>query len=595
MKWMRSFAWGRLGATLSELKRRHVFRVAVPYAAVSWVVLEVSSALFPPLGIPDWPLSLLAILLILGFPVAMVLAWAYDITPDGVQRTTSVSAAGQALPMAVRDPAGPVLPLPQMVGVSASSERSHVAIAALPFADGSPDGGYQFLGDGIADELINGLAQRSALRVVARTSSFSFRGGTTDVREIARRLAVDFVIEGSIRVTDERLRINARLVDAATGYAHWSGSYERSLSDVLALQEEIAQAVVRALPPLLDAVPYTGHMLESGTSDVEAWTLYLRGRELWNERTPAALRSGITLFEQTIARDPGFAHAHAGLADSFAILVDYGILAPGLALPLARSAADRAVQLAPDLAEAQTSRALVRQLDGDADGAADGFRHALTLNPAYSVARQRHALLLAWTGDYAEARSEIDVAREHDPLAPIIATSGAWIDYYASDYDDAVSRLRNVLDEHPSFTAARVPLALALIQLGRAAEAVTALEAHLAETERTAASVALHAHALARAGRREEAGARLASLRRLARRRYVSPYHLAVACTGLEMYEDALVLLRQAVDEHAPQLIPLSREPLFSPLHGLQQFDEMLRSPSTARTRPQLFLASTGS
>jgi adenylate cyclase len=587
---VRTFATGRLGGTLRELKRRHVFRVAVAYAAVSWMVLEVSSALFPPLGIPDWTLSLLAMLLILGFPMAMVLAWAYDITPDGVQRTGSVAAAARvapggavhAAPAAAARLQEPAPPLPVPAGEFAPAERSHVAIAALPFADGSPDGGYQFLGDGIADELINGLAQRSALRVVARTSSFSFRGGATDVREIARRLDVDYVIEGSIRVTDERLRINARLVDAATGYAHWSGSYERRLGDVLALQEELAQAVVRALPPPLDIAAYTGHVLARGTSNVEAWTLYLRGRELWNERTPTALRAGITLFEQAIARDPGFAHAHAGLADSFAILVDYGILAPGLALPLARSAADRAVQLGPGLAEAQTSRALVRQLDGDADGAADGFRHALTLNPAYSVARQRRALLLAWTGHYAEARSEIDRAREHDPLAPVIATSDAWIDYYACDYDHAVSTLRHVLDEHPSFTAARVPLALALIQLGRGAEAVDALEAHLAEAERTAASVALHAHALARAGRRDEARARLASLRRLARRRYVSPYHLAVACTGLGLTDDALLLLRQAVEQRAPQLILLRREPLFSPLRGLQQFDELLRSLSPA-------------
>jgi adenylate cyclase len=552
------------GATLSgflrELRRRHVFRVAIAYGAVSWMVLEVASATFPPLGIPAWPLSLLAMLIILGFPVAIVLAWAFDITPAGVQRTPP-SAAGER-----SDDQEPC--------VTVSTRRP--SIAALPFADVSEERRFQFLGDGIADELINTLARRPELRVVARTSSFSFRDGSADVREIAARLDVGYVIEGSIRMTGDRLRINAQLVDAASGFALWSGTYDRAVGDLLTVQDDVARAVTRALPAPVAGEQDEAEILVDTTEDVEAYTHHLRGRLLWMERTPASLRSSTVHFEQAILRDPSFAHAHAGLADSLGILVDYGVADPAVTLPVARQSADRALRLGPHLAEVHAADALVRQLEGDWEGARQAFSHACALNPALSPARQRLALIYAWQGEPGEARRQIALAAERDPLSPLIATSRAWVEYYARSMDAALACVEEVLDEHPRFTHARVPLAMTLLQLGRPSEAAAAIDLYLATAERTPATVALHVHALAAAGDATAAEARMTALQRLARRRYVPAYHLAVACVGVGRYDDALRSLEQAVARREPQLIQLEREPLFDALRTEPAFSDVL-------------------
>jgi adenylate cyclase len=560
MKLIRS-SIAELGGLLTELRRRHVFRVALAYGAVSWIVLEVSSATFPPLGIPEWALSFLAMLLILGFPVAMVLAWAYDITPDGVQRARPGAAQRAGSPDGV-----PV-------------------VAALPFADVSPDGGYQFLGDGMADELIGILARHGGVRVVGRTSSFSFRGGTADVQTIAERLNVSHVVEGSVRVAGDRVRIHAQLIDAATGFAVWSDRYDAPVSDLIAAQAEFARAVVNALPTPAARSGSVSAEARRGTLDVQAYTHYLRGRELWNQRSPSALRSAVGQFDLALERDPLFAHALAGRADSYAILMEYGVIDPAAALPAARAAAARALHLGPDVAEAHASAALVQQITGDVAGAEAGFRRAIALGPAHSTSRQRLALLLAWTDRFADARQQVTAARDLDPLSPVMEMSRGWIEYYAGDFTTAAALLEHVAAAYPAFTAARVPLALALLQLGRPADAAAALEVHLRVSERTVAVVALHAHALARAGRTAEAGARLAALRRLARRRYVPQYHLAVACVGLGLYDDALEALGAAVDARAPQLVYLPAEHLFAPLRDRPAFADLVDRvrPSASR------------
>jgi TolB-like protein/Flp pilus assembly protein TadD len=544
---------GRLPDMLRELKRRHVFRVALGYAAASWMVLEVSAAVFPLLDIPEWTLRLLAVLLLLGFPMALVLAWAYDITPTGVQRTPPLRA---------------------------ESDEDDTSIAALPFVDRSAGGGYQYLGDGITDELIMGLARVPGLRVVARTSSFAVRTQTADVREIGVRLNVRYVVEGSLGVEGDRLRIHVQLVDTRTGFARWAETYDRVLADLFAAQEEVARAVVHALPhdvcPAadLDRAP----VLAISTSDVAAYTSYLRGRALWNERTPASLRQAIRYFEDATARDPDFAHAHAGIADSYAILADYAILSPAESLPQARAAAARALALAPGLAETQTSAALVLQLDGDWAGAETGLRRALERSAGYAVARQRLALLLAWSGRIDESRREIETAARFDPVAPVIAVSRGWIEYYAKAYDNAAVTLQRVIADHPHFPPAYVPLGLALLKLGRTEQAVAALGTHVSLTGRTVAGTALYAYALGRAGRADEAAAELHTLQRIAHTAWVSPYYLAVAALGGDDLEQAMRLLARAATERVPQMIYVAREPLLDPLRRMAGFRELMRS-----------------
>lgn len=553
----------QLSGLAGELKRRHVFRVALAYGAVAWVVLEVSSATFSPLGIPPWAHSLLAMLLILGFPVAMVLAWAYDITSAGVERTRDTTR---------RSPR----PAARTVARHAAEDTAPLAIAALPFADLSPDGDYDFLADGIADELINGLARQHGLRVAGRTSSFSFGNRVPDVQRVGDQLGVEYVVEGSVRVAAGRLRVTAQLVETATGFAVWSGSYDRLVDDLLVVQEEVARSVLAALPAMLHGAETPAPLLRR-TPDIQAYTEYLRGRQIWNERAPAALEQAIGHFRSAIREDSHFASAHAGMADCLGILVDYGVIAPTPALQQAAAAAQRALSLDPDAPEGYAADALIRQLSGDWAGAERGFSAALALDPAYVPAAQRLALLLAWLGRAEDATATIDAAGQVDPLSPVVAMSRGWVLYFAGQHAGAVAELTQLVDAYPDFAAAQVPLAQALLQLDRAADAVATLEVHLRTAVRTPGAVALHACALARAGDLAMAARRLTVLRRLARRRYVSPYHLAVAETGMGRHDEAMAMLEQARAQRVPQLVYLAAEPLFDPLRSDPRFAAILR------------------
>lgn len=606
---------------IRELRRRHVFRVAVAYAAVAWLILSVSDTLFGALRVPEWGVSLVAVLTLLGFPLAVALAWAFDLTPAGVKRTDAAAPpsarvvrqpaeepavlAGGPLTAALRSAAkgrvgeiGPVFEVhggprvassaavPEGVGPGAAALTpafSAASVAALPFLDLGPGGDHQYLGDGITEELINGLARVRGLRVVSRTSAFAFRGGHVDVREIGARLGVGAVVEGSVRMADERLRLSVRLVNAADGCALWSGTFDRRVEDVFAVQEEIAAALLDRLQEQLAAVgaePLAGApgpLFSSTTDNVDAYTLYLRGRARWNERTGPALREAIDFFERALRSDPDFAGAHAGLADSYAILLDYGILAPREGLPPAAKAAARALELGPDLADAHAAAALVRQLEGRWDDAADSFRAALRLNPGYAPARHRYALLLAWRGRLEQARAELERARRLDPLSPVIGASRAWIAYYAGEGAEAVRHAGDVLREHPRFATARTVLALSRLQGGDVAEAVAELEQAVTDGGETPASLALLACGLARAGRATEAEGILDLLRRRARRAYVSPYYLALAELSLGRIAAALVELDAAAAEGSPQLVYVEAEPLLDPLRAQPSFQKLLR------------------
>lgn len=538
-----------LGGFAVELRRRHVIRVTLVYGAVGWVVAQVSATILPALGVPPWSVSLVTVLLLLGLPVTAVLAWAYDLTSEGVRRAPARAARPSA------------------------REESVPAVLALPFVDRGEGGAYQYLGDGITEELINSLAGLSGVRVVSRTSAFALRGNGEDLRELGARLGVSHVVEGSIGVADGRLRLTVQLVCVSDGYATWSRTFDRALADVFCVQQELAGALAAALrPALLQAgEPVTlSDPRASAPRDFETYALYLRGRQQWNERTPAALRRALACFSEALERDPEYALAHAGVADCWAIMVDHGIISPAEGLPLARSAAAAALRLGGELPEVQASAALVRQLEWRWEEAEAGFRAALASNPGYDVARHRLALLLTWLGRTAEAREEMAKALRSDPLSPLIAASQGWIEYFAGNYELAIEIEQRVLAEHPLAVPARVPLALALVAAGRAAEAVPVLrEAVPAAGEPGAAPVlALMAYVLGRAGRDAKARRILARLTAQLGPGYVSPYLLAVAWAGVGEETRALQALEVALETRAPQLVYLSLDPTLVRLRG---------------------------
>jgi TolB-like protein/Tfp pilus assembly protein PilF len=544
-----------LGGFVRELRRRQVFRVALAYGGVGWVVIQASSALVPALAIPAWTLSLVALLTILGFPVALVLAWAVEVGPDGLR--------WEAPPEEPRRERRP-----PRASVADPSPRT---LAALPFADRSPEGGFQYLGDGLSEELISALTQVEGLRVVARSSAFAFRGDAVDVREVGHRLGVGAVVEGSVRVSGERLRVTAQVVDVATGFALWSTSREGRLEDVLRLQEEMARAIAVALGAGLLADPHPSPPL-----DPLAHRHYLLGRFHWNERTAPSLQRAVRDFRQATALAPGFARAYAGEADALALLMEFGLLDPAEGFPPARKAVDRALELAPHHADSHVAAALVDQMAWDWSGSRAAFQRAVELDPAHAGAHHRLALLEAWTGDPDAAQEALREARRLDPLAPSVAATEGWLLYYRQDGKEAIRRFQDILAEYPGLWPARAGLALALLAEGCPAEAVATLRPAAQGDLHGPGPLALLALALGRDHRPGEAEALARELRLRGDAGFVSPFHLALPLLGTGAEEEVLEALERAVEARAPQVAYLAVDPLFRPLHTHPRFRVLL-------------------
>jgi TolB-like protein/Flp pilus assembly protein TadD len=583
-----------IGRLFSELRRRHVLRVALGYGAAAWIMIEIVSTVLPILGGPDAAVRAFTILVGASFPAVVALAWIFDITTDGIRRTPAL----HTLEGAGRDAAG------NGRAADADGRRAEVEVPrassrvdapgplpmvlALPFVDRSPGGDHQLLADGITEDLINGLARVPGLRVVAQTTAFALARSGLDAREAGARLGAGTVVEGGLRVIGDRMRLNVRLVDAANGVAGWAEVFDRDLDDLFAVQDEVATAIVRTLRRRLieggdgtsaetvgTGTP-SGPIVRSSTHDLRAYTLYLRGRALWKQRSPAALDEAQRLFEEAISRDPEFAHAHAGLADVHSVRLDYGLVAPEEGLPLARRSAMEGLRLGKDLAEVHTAAALVRQMEGSWRLARAEFLRALELNPGYEVARHRYALLLAWLGRTREARRQIDLARELDPFSPLVTATVAWIEYYAGSYDEAVLIARDALAASPGLTTARVVLSLAQIAAGRVDAAVDELRATLRQAGDAGGIRALLVHALGRQGERAAAATEIERLREGSASRYVSPYCMAVALLGTGDREGALSALERAVTARVPQVVYLRAEPIFAPLASDPRFRELL-------------------
>ena len=383
----------RLKNFWSELRRRKVVRAIVVYCIVAWVVVEAASVIFPALLLPDWSERLVLALAIIGFPLAVVLAWAFDLSPEGLQREQPAPAAS--------DPAAG-----GATGSRLRSDSRH-AIAVLPLTNMSGDPENEFFSDGIAEEILNLLARQPDLRVVSRTSSFSFKNTNLDIPTIANRLGVDGVLEGSVRRDGNRVRIAAQLIDAATDAHLWSESYEREIEDIFALQIEIARSIVDAM----NLTPGVCLDCDGVTENIHAYEHYLRGRNYFHQITHASLEFARQMFSKAIELDPNFARAYAGLADTESIVAQWIDRSPER-LAAADNASRKALELAPQLAEAHSSRGFALTVNGDYAGAAEHFERALVLDPQHYEALYLYGRARLAQGEPAKA-AEL-WARAHD-------------------------------------------------------------------------------------------------------------------------------------------------------------------------------------
>jgi tetratricopeptide (TPR) repeat protein len=373
-----------------------------------------------------------------------------------------------------------------------------------------------------------------------------------------------------------RLRVRAQLVDATTGYSLWSETYERELDDVFAVQDEIARAILGALKLELggeEARP----LVTRATADFETYRLYLQGLYLWNQRTAEALERAARFFEQAIAKDPRYARAYAGLADTYALLPFYGKAPPKEAHAMAQRAAERAISLDSTLAEAYTALGYIRTYAWDWRGAEENLRHAIRLAPGDAIAHHRYADLRESTGRFEEALREREIAHSLDPLSRVIATELGANLYELGRYDEAIAQLKRVLDLDPNFAFAHQRLAEVYLRKGMHAEAIAELERARDLGFRTQTlNEPLFAYAYAASGNRARAAQIVGDLTIRAARGVVPPYAVAVAYTGLGDKEQALAWLERAVATHDPDATGWS-SPLLDPLRADPRFARLVR------------------
>ena len=497
-------------------------------------------------------------------PVAVELALAKALAKAPEDRFPGMTEFCEAL----------VTPVP--VPVPSTFEPESRAIAVLPFVNASPDPENEYFSDGMTDELITALTKVEGLRVASRTSVFALKHVREDVRELGARLNVSTVLEGTVRKAGNQIRVTVQLTGVRDGRTLWSERYDRQLADVFAIQDEIAGTIVRTLRSTLlgnlgDPTPvrYTGN--------VRAYSLYLKGRFWWNRRTQADIAQGIRYFEQAIAEDPGYALAYSGLADSYALDIDYRGVPVIEGMERAKAEARKAIELDETLAEAHTSLGWVTFIyDWDWTGADREFRRAIELNPGYPTARQWYAWCLMAMGRFDEALAEGRVAVELDSGSVSIRRSLGWLQYYSRQPEAALENLRRALTMDPTSEETHRLLALVYLQQGRYDDAAAAFREAIANSGNPVLAMSGLGHVAARRGRVDEARKVLEDLKDRARSQYVSPVALVGLHVALRNFDSAFEELERAHAERRGWLAYLRIEPLLEPLHTDARFQRLL-------------------
>ena len=448
-------------------------------------------------------------------------------------------------------------------------------IAVLPLVNLSGDPEQEFFTDGMTEALIASLAQIRALRVISRTSAMQYKGAKQPLPEIARALNVDAIVEGGVLRSGARVRVTANLIEAATDRHLWSKSYERDVGDVLALQGTIARAIADEVR--IEITPREQRRLATGRAvDPAAFEAYLKGRYFWNRRTVPELKRGIEFFQQAIDADPTYAEAYAGLADSYNILADISAMRPSEGFAIARAAAERALEIDDQIAEAHTSLGFLRLFhEWNWAGAEESYRRALAINPGYATAHQWYAEFLVSQGRFDEALTEARRAHTLDPLAFILSTTVGDVLYFARRYDEAIAQLRATVEMEPNFQPAHSDLGRALAQRGDYDEAIQEFQAATRFTGHPKAPAGL-AHVLALAGRGDEARSILADLESRAASGLVSLNGIAVVHIALGDLESAMTWIERAFNERDRALVWAKVHPRLDPLRPDPRFQAVL-------------------
>jgi len=568
----------------AELKRRNVYKVAVAYAVVSWLLVQVATQVFPFFDIPNWAVRLVVLLLILGFPVALVLSWAFEITPEGIKRESEV-APGKSI---TRRPGRKIVAVTIALAVVAAGlfvyqlvrskstgapRQSEAAtgpnksIAVLPFVDLSQAKDQEYFCDGISEEILDTLAKIEGLRVVARTSSFSFKGKNTDVSEIGQKLNVQSVLEGSLRREGNRIRITAQLVSARDGFHIWSDTFERELQGVFAVQDEITRSIVDALKIKLAVAPPA-----RAQQNTEAYDLYLQGLYLSNKSDEENLRKSLNLFQRALDKDPTLSRAWVGIAKAWFWLAD-AYVKPLEAYQAVESAATKALELNENDADAHAYLSEAKRvLRWDWKTAERELQRAVEIDPNSATAHLMFAHHRVCSGDLEGGQMELDEAERLDPLSPLISDHRAILLLYSDRLDDAVAAAKRTLALDPNYNYLEPTLARVYREQGKLEDALALYLKAQQGTHEPNAGLAI---AYARLGRITEAQRMLQQLIDKANRGYVAGEQIACVFVALDNHDEAFRWLNRAVDEHSGNVITIHRE--LRPLYSDSRFPLLLR------------------
>src|SRR6266850_2755116 len=550
----------RIENFFAELKRRNVYKVAVAYAVIAWLLIQAASIFLPAFDAPPWVMKIVIIVIIFGFPVALIFSWAFEITPEGIKleseiepnksiaRRTGRKIIAVTIALAVVAAGLFAFQLLRSSRSTITATANAKSIAVLPFVNMSADKNDEYLSDGMTEELINVLSKMPGLRVPGRTSCFAFKGKNEEdiFHKVGDQLHVGTVLEGSVRKAGDKLRVTAQLINVSDGYHLWSKDYDGDVKDILNFQSNVAEQVVQALQVKLGGEG-TRVLAKKPTENPEAHRLYLLGRYEFAKYTQTGWNNAIHYYEQALRLDPNYALAYCGLADNYAYMGSV-VMPEKEAIAKEKEFAQKALELDPELAEAHMSVALALVAAFDWRNGLKEFDRALELNPNLAFAYELQSWTLNGLGRFDEAIAKTKKAVELDPLNPFFQMSLSFYQYWARQYDDAIAQSRKTLAMDPNSAISHVLIGLAFLKKGDTVGAIVELQKSKAP-DPGAWYQGFLGYAYAISGERAKAEVVLRELEQLAKRQYVSPTAFATIYLGLGQKEKCLDWLEKSYEQ----------------------------------------------
>ena len=572
----------------AELKRRNVYKVAIAYVVAGWALSQGIAQVFPVFDVPNWIIRLIVLLIILGLPVALVLAWMFEITPEGIKGAEDIA------PSAAQKKSNAwiyIVVVGAIVSIglfllgrytardtssAARTELPAKSIAVLPFVNMSADKNDEYLSDGVSEELITALSKITGLQVKARTSSFAFKGKNEDIQKIGELLHVSHLLEGSVAKAGNKLRITAQLIQASDGNHLWSDTYDREMQDIFAVRSEVAQQVAATLKIRLLGEDKK-RLDKKPTENLEAYNLYRQGRYYADKLSEDGTKKAVPFFQQAIDKDPRFALAYAGIADNYVLAAD-AYIAPREAFSKAKEAALKAIELDDSLAEAHASLGLVHyHYDWDWAAAEKEFKRAISLNPQSAQSYTLYTHYLAGMGRFDEANNQGRRALELDPLSVSTHWFLGWGAIYAGRSDEAISQFSKAAELDPNNPWVRLFLGRAYLFKGMPQRAIDEMETALRLNPDDPFGLGFLGYAYAVTGRRPDALKVLQRLDEMEKRRFVSRIARAYVYTGLGDKDKAFEWLEKAYQERSDSLAWFRNDPESKTLQSDPRFAALMR------------------